>query len=133
MASFVLACYFNVKEHHKRGIHGHEMLSLESAVPIEGPELTKLAARALRESMQGRSRGWSELSFLAQGWGAIYGCREELRSWQSLSTLSQDKITLDSEKDTIRKRERKQSSSDHLICRCCCFSIIMAKWPERIK
>ena len=31
------------------------MLSLESAAPIEGPELTKLAARALRESMQGRS------------------------------------------------------------------------------
>ena len=31
------------------------LLSLESAAPIEGPELTKLAARALRESMQGRS------------------------------------------------------------------------------
>ena len=40
MASFVPACYFIVKEHHKRGIHGHEVLSLESAVPIEGPELT---------------------------------------------------------------------------------------------
>ena len=38
------------------------MLSLESAVPIEGPELTKLAARALRESAQGRSQGWSDSS-----------------------------------------------------------------------
>ena len=55
MGGLLLACYFIVKEQHKRGIHGHEMLSLESAVPIEGPELTKLAARALRESAQGRS------------------------------------------------------------------------------
>ena len=62
MGGLVLACYFILKEHHKRGIHGHEMLSLESAVPIEGPELTKLAARALRESMQGRSQGWSDSS-----------------------------------------------------------------------
>ena len=61
------------------------LLSLESAPPIEGPELTKLAARAPRESAQGHIQGWSDSTRMGRHlW--MQGGTEELAEFEHITS-----------------------------------------------